>query len=109
MQAVCTNVVTSSSTASPNVFGGPNILSEQQHFVRDAACQSTKCQDMPEVCGACPPGNVCGYNKRMKKKEQHLLDVQSSADKKLARPPTVENSDENQYYRYWMLRLLVTN
>ena len=36
-----------------------------------------------------PPGYAYGYKKRMKKKEQYFLDVQSSTDKKLA---TTHNS-----------------
>jgi len=29
----------------------------------------------------CPPGYACGYKKRMKNKEQYLLDLQSSRQK----------------------------
>jgi len=46
------------------------------------------------------------------KKEQYLLDVQSSTDKKLATTQnrqTLQNSDEKQYCQHWMLRLVVTN
>jgi len=40
-----------------NRWAGPNTsnLSEQQYFVCDTASQSTKQQDMLEICGACPP------------------------------------------------------
>jgi len=45
-----------------------------------------------------------------KKKEQYLLDVQSSTDKKLAKTQdryTLQN--EKHYCQYRMLRLVVTN
>jgi len=59
-----------------------------------------------------PSAYACGYKKRMKKKEQFLLDVQSPTDKKLAMThnlQTLQNSDEKQCCQYWMLRLVVTN
>jgi len=43
----------------------------------------------------------------MNKKEQYLLDLQSSTDKKLATTQhrqTLQNSDEKQYCQDWMLR-----
>jgi len=49
------------SVASPN-FSGANTLtlSEQQYFVRDTTCLSTKCQDMLEiVLGEWPPWPLC--------------------------------------------------
>jgi len=51
MQAVCMKVVTGSNAVTPKIFGEPNTLtlSEQQHFVRDTPCQSTKWQDMLEI------------------------------------------------------------
>jgi len=63
-------------------------LSEQQYFVRDAACQSTKQQDILEFWkGHGPLGHSWlpfGYKRGMKKKKQHLRGDQSSTDKKLA-------------------------
>jgi len=50
--------------------------------------------------------------KRTKKKEQYLLDIQSSTDKKLTTTQyrqTLQNSGEMQYCQHWMLRLVVTN
>jgi len=60
-------------------------LSEQQCFVRDTACQSTKEQE--EFGGHSFLGPPV-YNYGCKKKERtvvSLLDVQSSADKKVAK------------------------
>jgi len=57
-------------------------------------------------------GYAFGYKKRTKKKEQYLLDVQSSTNGKLATTQdrqTLRNSDEKQYCQYWMLRWVVTN
>jgi len=51
----------------------------------------------------------------MKKKEQHLLDVQSSTDKKLLTTQDrqtlqLQNSDEKQNCcQYWTVRLVVTS
>jgi len=48
----------------------------------------------------------------MKKKQQYVLDVQSSTDKKLTITQdrqTLQNSDEKQYCQYWILCLVVTN
>jgi len=46
----------------------------------------------------------------MKMKEQYLLDVQSSIDKKLATTQdrqTLQNSNEKQYCQWWMLLWLL--
>jgi len=48
-----------------------------------------------------------GYRKR---KKRYLIDVQLSTDKKLATVQdhqTLQNSDEKQYYQYWILLLVV--
>jgi len=60
--------------------------------------------------GPFTPGHAYGYKKRMEKRDQHLLDVQPSSDKKLATTQdrqTLQNSDEKRYCQYWMLRLVV--
>jgi len=46
-----------SGVASPRFFGGTNMLtsSEQQYFVWDTACQSTKRQDMQKKFGGYGP------------------------------------------------------
>jgi len=56
MLAICMKVVTSSSVASPKVWGRPNslTLSEKRYFVRDTACRSTKWQDVLRIWGAWP-------------------------------------------------------
>ena len=49
-----------------------------------------------------------GYRKRMKKKKWCLIDVQFYTDKKLATMhdrQTLPNSNERQYFQYWILRL----
>jgi len=46
----------------------------------------------------------------MKKKKRYLIDVQFSTDNKLATTQdhqTLQNSDEKQYFQYWILRLVV--
>jgi len=60
-----------------------------------------------------PPVYAYSYKKRIKYKEQYLLDVQSSTDKKLVtmqdcQTLQLQNSDAKQYCQYWMVRLLVT-
>ena len=55
-----------------------------------------------------------GYKKRTKKKEQYLLDVQSSTDKKLVTtqdPQTLQNVGEKQYCQYciYILCLVISN
>ena len=69
MQAVCMKVVTGSSVAKPNCFGEPNTLtlSEQQHFVKDTACQSPIWQDLLEILGNSFLGPlVCAYGCKKK-------------------------------------------
>jgi len=47
---------------------------------------------------------------KKKKKTVDLIDVQFSTDKKLATiqdRQTLQNSDENQYCQYWILRFFV--
>ena len=88
MQAVCMKVVTSSSVAKPNFLGRPNTLklSEKQYFVPDTASQSTKWQDMLAIWGGMAPlAPLSTPVVAKKKKEQYLLDVQSSTDKNLAK------------------------
>jgi len=89
MQVVCVKVVTSSSVANPKFLGTPNTLnlSEKQYFLPDIACQSKKWQDMLAVWGYMAPLTPMSTPVvARKKKEQYLLDVKSSTDKKLARP-----------------------
>ena len=52
-----------------------------------------------------------GYKKRMKKKEQYFLDVQSSRQKPETTQDSqaLQNSDGKQYCQYWMLRLVAIN
>jgi len=91
----------------------PNTLTsnEQQYFVGDTACQSTKWQECKKFGrGVTPlvlPGYDFGYKKIIKTKQQYLLDVQSSTHKKLATMQdgqTLQNSDKKQNCQWWMLR-----
>ena len=113
MQAVCKKVVTSSSVAKllgqilrlrATVFCSGHSLSKHKmtRYARNF------------FGGHGPLVYAYGYKRRIKYKEQYLLDVQSSTDKKLVTTQDrqtlqLQNSDEKQHCQYWMVLLVVTN